>query len=71
MLNLQNIFLVKKQIVYQATKFGIQSLFILIQFETDQIVHDRLNIAVTKGSVAPSSQTVGSLLIPIGWQSQP
>jgi hypothetical protein len=33
--------------VYQAKDFGIQSLFILIQFEIDQIFCDRLNIAVT------------------------
>jgi hypothetical protein len=41
------IFLVKKQIVYLPKKFSIQSLFVLIQFEIDRIVHDRLNIAVT------------------------
>ncbi len=36
-----------KQIVYQAKKFGIQSIFISIQFEIDQIVHAWPNIAVT------------------------
>jgi len=34
-------------IVYQAKKFGIQSLFILIQFEIAWIVCAWLNIAVT------------------------
>ena len=32
---------------YRVQIFGIQSLFILIRFELDLIVHDRLNIAVT------------------------
>ncbi len=40
-------FMVKNEIVYWAQKFGIRSLFVLIQFEIDQIVHDRLNIGVT------------------------
>jgi hypothetical protein len=37
----------KIQIVYQAKKFVIRSLFELIQFEIDQIVHNKLNIAIT------------------------
>ncbi len=37
----------KKWIVYQAKKFGIQSLFVSIWFKIDWIVHDRLNIKVT------------------------
>ncbi len=37
----------KKQIVLWAKKIGIWSLFVSIQFEIDQIVHDRLNFAVT------------------------
>jgi len=36
----------KKWIVYQAKKIGIQSLFISIWFEIDQIVCDRPNIAM-------------------------
>jgi hypothetical protein len=36
----------EQQIVFWA-KNGIRSLFILILFEIDRIVHDRLNIAVT------------------------
>ncbi len=36
-----------KQIVYEAKKFGIQSLFVLIQFEIDRIVRAWPNIAVT------------------------
>jgi hypothetical protein len=36
-----------KRIVYKAKKFGIQSLFILIQFEIDQIDHARPHITVT------------------------
>ncbi len=37
----------QKKIVYQAKKFGIQSLFVVIWFKIDQIVCDRPNIAVT------------------------
>jgi hypothetical protein len=37
----------KKGIVYQVRTFSIQSLFVLIQFELDQIFNDKLNIAVT------------------------
>jgi hypothetical protein len=37
-----------KEIVYQAKKFGIQSLFVSIQFKIDWIVCAWLNIAVTK-----------------------
>jgi hypothetical protein len=37
----------KKWIVYQAKKIGIQSQFVLIQFEIDWIVHEKLNIEVT------------------------
>jgi hypothetical protein len=37
----------KKQKVYHAKKFGIQSLFVSIHFGIDQMVHARLNIAVT------------------------
>ena len=33
-----------KQIVYMSKKFGIQSLFVSIRFEIDQIVHARPNI---------------------------
>ncbi len=43
----EQIFLVKKCIVYQAIEFGIQTLFLSIWFEIDLIVHDRQNIAVT------------------------
>ncbi len=43
----EQIFPVKKQIVYQTKRFGIQSIFIFIQFEIDQIVSDRPNRAVT------------------------
>jgi hypothetical protein len=37
----------KKRIVYQVQTFGIQSLFLSIQFEIYQIVCDRPNITVT------------------------
>jgi hypothetical protein len=37
----------KKEIVYWVQTFGIWSVFILIQFKLDQIVHDRPNITVT------------------------
>jgi len=37
----------KKQLFDQAKKFGIWSLFVSIKFDKDQIVHDRLNFAVT------------------------
>jgi hypothetical protein len=42
-----NKYLQQKKIVYRVQTFGISSLFISIQFELDQIVHDRPNIAVT------------------------
>jgi hypothetical protein len=47
-----------KQIVYQAKKFGIQSLFISIQFKIERIVHAWPNIAAgnTKG---------GSITVPL------
>jgi hypothetical protein len=44
----------KKQIVFWAEKFGIRSLFLSIEFEIDQIVHDRLNISVTYSSLQQS-----------------
>ncbi len=37
----------RKQLVYQAKKFGILSLFVSIQFEIDRIVCNRPNITVT------------------------
>jgi hypothetical protein len=43
----KQIFPVKKRIVFQSYTFSIWSLFILIRFELDRIVHDRLSIAVT------------------------
>jgi hypothetical protein len=39
----EQIFPVKKQIVYQAKKFGI----CIVSIKKDRIVHDRSNIAVT------------------------
>jgi hypothetical protein len=41
----------KKQIVCRVQIFGIQSLFVLIQFELDQIVHDRPYITVNLGRI--------------------
>jgi hypothetical protein len=39
--------LLVNMIVYWVQAFSIRSLFILIQFELDRIVHYRLNITVT------------------------
>jgi hypothetical protein len=53
--SLKNIYS-KKLIVYWVQKFGIQSLFVLIQFEIDQVFNDRANITVTLCQVLHSGE---------------
>ncbi len=55
-INLKTNIYCKKLIVYLAQTFGIWSLFVLIQFELDQIVHNRPNNTVTYSKHSSGNQ---------------